>query len=78
MAAGKSQHVVKNPSGGWSVRRTGSARASRVFDTQEAAVDYARDIAKRQKTELYVHGRDGTIRERDSYGNDPHPPRDKR
>lgn len=74
----KSQHVVRNPGGGWSVRRTGSARAARVFDTQEAAVEYARDKAKREHTELYVHGRDGTIRQRDSYGHDPNPPRDRR
>ena len=43
----------------------GSARAARVFDTQDAAVEYAREKAKREGTELYVHGRDGTIRQRD-------------
>ena len=26
-------------------------------------------------TELYIHGRDGRIRERSSYGADPHPPK---
>jgi len=35
----------------------------------------AREIAQRQGTELFVHGRDGRIRERDSHGHDPHPPR---
>lgn len=68
------QHVV--PDGGkWAVRKSGSSRASRVFDTQKDAVESARELAKKQKTELYVHGRDGKIRQRDSYGNDPHPPR---
>lgn len=68
------QHVV--PDGGkWAVRKSGSSRASGKFDTQEEAVKNARRIAKKQKTELYVHGRDGKIRQRDSYGNDPYPRR---
>jgi hypothetical protein len=73
-----SQHVVPNQNGGWSVRKTGSSRASKVFSTQNDAIDYARSRAKEEKLELYIHRRDGTIRERDSYGNDPMPPKDKR
>lgn len=49
-------------------------RAS-VHDTQVGAIDAGRGTAKREQTELYVHGRDGKIRDRDSYGNDPHPPK---
>jgi hypothetical protein len=74
----KDQHVAPNPRGGWSVRQSGAARATRVFDRQEDAVKYARDIAKKESSELYVHRRDGTIREKDSYGRDPFPPGDKR
>lgn len=60
------------PNGGkWSVRRAGSDRATSVHSTQREAIDEARKIAKNQGTELYIHGRDGRIRERDSYGNDP-------
>lgn len=67
----KSQHVV--PSGGkWSVRTAGAKKASRVFDTQEAAIDDARARAKKGGAELYIHGRDGRIRERNSYENGPH------
>lgn len=73
-----SRHVVPNPKGGWSVRHSGADRAGRVFDTQEAAVKYGRRVAKDERTELYVHRKDGTIRTKDSYGNDPLPPRDKR
>ena len=72
--AKKGQHVV--PSGGkWSVRKAGASRASGTFDTQKEAVKKATDIARNQKTEVYVHGKDGRIRERNSYGNDPHPPK---
>lgn len=68
------QHVV--PSGnGWSVRRAGSSKASKSFGTQKEAIEEARKVAIRQKTELYIHGKNGKIRERNSYGNDPHPPR---
>jgi Uncharacterized protein conserved in bacteria (DUF2188) len=70
----KGQHVV--PSGTkWSVRRTGATRASGVFATQNEAIERARDSARKQGTELYIHGKDGRIRERNSYGKDPHPPK---
>jgi len=69
----KGQHVV--PRGNkWSVRKAGSSRASGIYRTQKEAVNEAKKIAKNQKSELYIHGKDGRIRERNSYGNDPHPP----
>jgi len=74
----KGQHVVPNLEGGWSVRKSGAERASKSFDNQRDAISHARNIAKNQNAELYVHKRDGTIRSRDSYGNDPCPPRDKK
>lgn len=70
----KGQHVVPN-SGKWSVRRAGSSRASGTYSTQHEAVEKATEIARNQKTELYIHGRDGRIRERNSYGKDPYPPK---
>ena len=70
----KGQHVV--PSGDkWSVRRTGASKASGTFATQGEAIERARDAAQKQGTELYIHGRDGRIRERNSYGRDPFPPK---
>ena len=67
------QHVV--PSGnGWSVRRAGASRASGTYATQQEAVERGRELARRQKTELYIHGEDGRIRDRNSYGCDPLPP----
>lgn len=72
--AKKGQHVVPRD-GKWSVRKAGSARATSTYDTQGDAIRAARRIARNQGTELYIHGRDGRIRARDSYGNDPHPPK---
>lgn len=68
------RHVVSSPKGGWAVRKSGAERATRVFGTQEAAEKFARNLAKKEHAELYIHRKDGTIRKRDSYGRDFHPP----
>ena len=70
----RDQHVVPHKDG-WAVRGAGSRRASSVHDTQQQAIDAGRQAARNQRSELYIHGRDGRIRERDSHGNDPHPPK---
>lgn len=70
----RNQHVVPHEEG-WAVRGAGSQRATSVHRTQREAIDSGRRIARNQGTELFVHGRDGRIRERDSYGNDPFPPK---
>ncbi|WP_231467211.1 DUF2188 domain-containing protein [Novosphingobium sp. CECT 9465] len=69
----KGQHVVPS-SNGWSVKKAGATRASSTHATQQEAIAAATQIARNQQTELYIHGRDGRIRERNSYGRDPHPP----
>lgn len=66
----KGQHVVPS-SKGWSVIKTGAARASSLHPTQSDAIEAATRVARNQKTDLYIHGRDGRIRERNSFGNDP-------
>lgn len=76
--ARKEHHVVPNPDGGWDVKRNDAQRASRHFDTKREAVDWGRDVSKRQETEFIPHGRDGRIQNPDSHGNDPNPPKDKR
>ena len=71
------QHVVPN-NGQWQVKRQGSEKATKNFETQKQAIDYERSIAIKQQSELVIHGRDGRIRDKDSYGNDPCPPKDKK
>lgn len=71
------QHVVKIPSGKWAVKKGGSSKATKLHDTQKEAIDHGRKIAKNQKAELYIHDAGGQIREKNSYGNDPCPPKDK-
>lgn len=61
----------------WAVRGAGNTRVTSVHDTQTEAVAVAREIARNQRGELFVHGRNGQIRHRDSTGlvYDPFPPR---
>jgi hypothetical protein len=70
----RNQHVVPHE-GGWAVRRAGSQRATSLHDTQGEAISAGREIARNQGSELFVHGRDGRIRERDTHGHDPYPPK---
>ena len=70
MTKGKNQHVVKHHDG-WAVKGEGNERATKVTITQQEAINSAREIAKNQESELFIHGRDGKIRERDSHGYDP-------
>jgi len=65
-----SQHIVKHPDG-WAVRKSNSSRVTKTFDTQSEAYAFGREVAINQKSELFVHGRNGQIRARNSYGNDP-------
>ncbi len=70
----KNQHVVPHENG-WAIKGEGNKKATSVHDTQKDAIERAREISKQQGSELFIHGRDGRIRERDSHGNDPFPPR---
>jgi len=67
---GKNQHVVPHQDG-WVVKGEGNSKATKVTDTQAEATKIAREIAINQESELLVHRKDGTIRDRNSYGNDP-------
>lgn len=69
-------HVVPHPRG-WAPKREGAERATSVYPTQKEAEKAAREIARKDGVELIIHGQDGKIRERDSYGKDPCPPKDQ-
>ncbi|HOL22875.1 MAG TPA: DUF2188 domain-containing protein [bacterium] len=73
---GKNQWVVRHGDK-WAVKGEGNERATKVTDTQKQAINVAKGIAQNQKSELIIQGRDGKIRSKDSYGNDPYPPKDK-
>ena len=76
--ASRSHHIVRTINGEWGVKREGADRASKVFPTQAAAISWGRKQSIKDQAELVIHGRDGMIREKNSYGRDPHPPRDRK
>jgi len=77
MSKGKNQHVVKHPEG-WAVKGAGNSKSTKVTSTQQEAIEIAEQIARNQKSDTKIHGRDGKIRAGNSYGNDPYPPKDKK
>ena len=72
---GKNQHVVPRGTR-WAVKEEGKRKPTSTHRTQELACHAAVSTAKEKKAEVVIHGRDGKIRDKDSYGNDPFPPRD--
>lgn len=73
----KDIHVV--PHGDkWATKKEGAGRVGAVTNTQKAAIERAKDQAIREKVEVVIHRKDNRIRDSDSYGNDPNPPKDKK
>jgi hypothetical protein len=72
---GKNQHVTPHPEGGWQVKGEGNEKATVRTSTQAEAIDIARDIAINQQSEVVIHRPNGQIRDKNSYGNDPFPPK---
>jgi hypothetical protein len=66
-------HTVKHDDG-WANRREGAARVSKTYGTKAEAQAAGRETARREKTEHVIHTKDGKIDQKNSYGNDPHPP----
>ena len=68
-------HVVARGTRRWAVEREGAAHPASMHSTQAEAAKAGRALAKRDRVEFIVHRKDGQIRARDSYGNDPYPPK---
>ena len=71
MGTKKNIHVQPTGDGDWAVRRRGQDRAVARASTQAEAIERGRQTARKDRTELSVHGRDGQVRAKWSYGNDP-------
>lgn len=66
----KNQHVVPHGNN-WAVKGAGNEKNTKIMPTQNQAIEKARAIARNQQSELVIHNRDGKIRDKDSFGNDP-------
>jgi len=71
MARKNDYWTSKRGDGKWAVKRAGTDRASSLHETQEKAWKEARRLARGVGSEAFLKGRDGKIRTRNSYGNDP-------
>ena len=71
----KDQHVTPHPDGGWQVIGAGNSKATARTNTQSDAYAIAREIAIKQKSEVVIHRPNGQIRDKNSFGNDPFPPK---
>ena len=71
----KDQHITPHPNGGWQVKGAGNSKATVRTNTQYAAIAVGREIARNQHSELVIHGTNGRIRAKDSYGKDLFPPK---
>lgn len=74
MSKNRNQHVTPHPNGGWQVKGAGNSKATVRTKTQAEAYKVAKEIATNKHSEVVIHGQNGRIREKNSFGNDPFPP----
>lgn len=73
----KQIHVVPNSDrGGWDAKRPNAERVSKHFEKKQEAINWSRELAKKEGLEMIPHRKDGQIQNPNSYGNDPCPPKD--
>lgn len=73
--AGQGNYWVSKRESGWAVKREGTTKAASVHKSQDAAWSEARRLARGSGGEAVLKGSNGQIRARNSYGNDPYPPK---
>ena len=69
-------HVVRNEDRSrrdkkWVVKLEGRQRPRGHYRTQQEAIEAGRELSRENSSELLIHGLDGKIRDKLSYGNDP-------
>jgi hypothetical protein len=57
------QHVVPYK-GNWAIKMEGSEKVTEIFDNQEEAIERAKIIAYNHRSDVIIHRKDGTIRDR--------------
>ena len=76
MPNGKSYWTQQRPDGKWESKCEGTSRASKVTDRQADTWSHSKQQAAKTKGEAFLKGRDGRIREHNTYGKDPFPPKE--
>ena len=55
----------------WANEYEGDPGPTNIHDTQEKAVQEGRELARQREVEHLIHNQDGSVGERNNYGNDP-------
>ena len=76
MAKKGDYRITRTPEGDWKLKRDGADRAVGVFDRQRDAIERGKEVAENARRDLVIHGEDGRIRSKDSYGSET-PKRDR-
>jgi uncharacterized protein DUF2188 len=69
-AMGKNQHVLSHGER-WAVKAEGAPEPVALFKTQSEAWEKAKSIARKERSEALLHGKNGEIRARNTYGHGP-------
>ena len=75
---GPDVHVVPSATrpGKFVAKEAGNPKPLTRPSSQSSTIEKAIPVAKENRSEVVIHRRDGTIRDKDSYGNDPASSRD--
>jgi hypothetical protein len=63
----RSHHIFPKPSGGWLIKKEGVAKAVKVFPTKGAAIEFARELSRKEGVAIVIHGRDGGVMSTHTY-----------
>jgi hypothetical protein len=55
----------------WAIKVEKENQPKKTALTQKDAIKLGRELAKSSRSELIIHGRDGRIKEKNTYGKDP-------
>jgi hypothetical protein len=67
--------VYNNDASRWENKEEGNKTPLSTHQKKDNALDRGEKMAEEANVEHFIHGKDGKIQERNSYGNDPFPPR---
>ena len=68
---GQTIHVIKSPGGGWCVQLEGNEHALSSHATQQQAIAEGRRLARGGRSRLFIHAKNGDVRDRFTYGTAP-------
>lgn len=77
--AKKNIHTVYNKDRKmWETKKEGQAKPLSSSHKKSTAMEKSIREAKKVKAEHVIHNKDGKISDKDSYGKDPNPPKDRK